>query len=132
LYVHCARTSSLKVLILAQPHPNFGVMSKKTPDGLATTPTPWREVVLVCGKCSKKLHGGFGPDRDDTLARVLKQALRSAGRRREIRVIETKCLGLCPKDAVTVLPAAAPGALLTVAGPAGLARLLGRLGVDQP
>lgn len=107
-------------------------MSKKAPDGLAATPTQWREVVLVCSKCSKKLHGGFGPDSDKTLSRTLKQALRDAGRRREVRVIETKCLGLCPKDAVTVLQAGAPDALLTVIGSKGLTALLERLGVERP
>ncbi len=102
-------------------------MSKTIPGGLTKTSTPWREVVLVCSKCSKKLKGGFGPDDDETLARALKQALRSAGRRREVRVIETKCLGLCPKGAVTVLQAGAPDALLTVAGSTGLDALLERL-----
>ncbi len=105
-------------------------MSKKAPDGLAVTPTPWREVVLVCGKCSKKLHGGFGPEGDETLARTLKQALRQAGQRRTVRVIETKCLGLCPKGAVTVVQAGTPEALLSIAGPSGLAGLLERLDVD--
>ncbi len=105
-------------------------MSKKAPDGLATIPTPWSDVVLICGKCSKKLHGGFGPDRGEPLSRTLKQALRQAGRRQAVRVIETKCLGLCPKGAVTVLQGTAPGALLTIAGDDGFETLLARL--SQP
>ncbi len=83
-----------------------------------TIPTPWQQVILVCKKCSKKLDGGFGPDGSDTLGRALKGAARQAGRRREVRVIETKCLGLCPKGAVTVLPAGRPGEMLSV--PAGM------------
>jgi hypothetical protein len=65
--------------------------------------TPWRDVILVCRKCSGKLDGGFGPNGEDSL-------------------------GICPKGAVTVLAARTPGAILTV--PAGtdtmtvLARLL--------
>ena len=82
-------------------------------------PTPWLSVILICRKCSKKLVGGFGPDGGQTLTRELKRALRADGQRRTIRVIETKCLGLCPKDAVTVLPAGNPAFLLAV--PAGTA-----------
>ncbi len=97
------------------------------PKPITTSPTPWTQVILVCRKCSKKLHGGFGADGDQTLPRALKTELRQTQRRRAVRVIETKCLGLCPKNAVTLLPASAPGALLTipVGTPAGevLARL---------
>ncbi len=110
--------------------PHLQTMSKKASDGLTVTSTPWREVVLVCGKCSKKLRGGFGSEGDETLARTLKQTLRRAGQRRSVRVIETKCLGLCPKGAVTVVQAGTPEALLSVAGPPGLSVLLERLGVD--
>jgi hypothetical protein len=90
--------------------------------------TPWRDVILVCRKCSGKLDGGFGPNGEDSLPRELKRGLRSTGQRASCRVIETKCLGICPKGAVTVLAARTPGAILTV--PAGtdtmtvLARLL--------
>ena len=83
-------------------------------DIITATPTNWDQIVLVCRKCSKKLHGGFGPDGDDTLTRALKAELRQTGRRRSVRVIEAKCFGLCPKGAVTVLPGAAPGRFLTV------------------
>ncbi len=92
---------------------------------LKTIPTPWREIILVCRKCSKKLDGGFGPDGDDDLGSSLKRALRAEGRRRDVRVIETKCLGLCPKGAVTMLRGSQPGALLSVprgTSPASLIR----------
>lgn len=97
------------------------------PDTISASPTQWEQVVLVCRKCSKKLHGGFGPDGDDTLARALKTELRQAGRRRSVRVIETKCLGLCPKGAVTILPGSAPGALLAVPRATPGADILARL-----
>jgi predicted metal-binding protein len=93
----------------------LGRMSKT--DSIKTLPAPWREIVLACRKCSKKLDGGFGPDGDENLGPALKQSLREAGRRREVRVIETKCLGLCPKGAVTVVRSGQPGVLLAV--PAG-------------
>ena len=35
----------------------------------------WRDVVLVCRKCSKKLDGGFGADGEKTLAKALRKAL---------------------------------------------------------
>lgn len=71
-------------------------------------PTPWREVIILCRKCGKKRDGGFGPKQKETLKTVLRQALRDGGRRREVRVMETGCLGLCPKDGVTALNATRP------------------------
>jgi predicted metal-binding protein len=79
---------------------------------------PWSEALLVCRKCSKKLGGGFGPDDDETLVRVLKQLLRDSKRRREVRVIEVGCLDICPKQAVVVIQGNAPGEMLIV--PKGL------------
>jgi predicted metal-binding protein len=94
-------------------------MSKIKPKTLTTVPTPFHDIVLVCRKCSKKLGGGFGADGDDSLGRVLKQTFRAARRDggQAVRVIETKCLGLCPSGAVTLLRGSQPGALLAV--PAG-------------
>ena len=96
-------------------------------NAITTTTTPWTQVILVCRKCSKKLDGGFGPKGEDTLPQALKHALRQSGRRRSVRVIETKCLGLCPKKAVTVLPAGAPGSMLTVPVGTAAADLLATL-----
>ena len=33
---------------------------------------------------------------------------------REVRTIETKCLGICPKKAVTAISASSPGRIVTV------------------
>ena len=87
-----------------------------SPDPLSR-PTPWRDVILVCRKCGKKLRGGFGAKRKDDLKTVLRQALREAGRRRDVRVIETACLGLCPKRGVTALNASDPSVIHVI--PAG-------------
>ncbi len=77
-------------------------------------PTQWQDVIVVCRKCTRKLDGGFGPDSELTLPRALKQSLRETGRRHTTRIIETKCLGVCPKNAVTILSASAPAKLYTV------------------
>ena len=89
----------------------------ESPDPVSR-PTPWRDVILVCRKCGKKLRGGFGAKRKDDLKAVLRQALREAGRRHDVRVIETGCLGVCPKRGVTALNASHPSAIHVI--PAGM------------
>ena len=64
----------------------------------------WRSAVLVCRKCSKKLDGGFGPDRDERLAKALRKHLAlKKGRKGDVGIVEVGCLGVCPKHAVTVV-----------------------------
>lgn len=70
--------------------------------------TPWREIIILCRKCGKKRDGGFGPRRKESLKTTLRQALREAGQRRQVRVMETGCLGICPKHGVTALNATRP------------------------
>jgi predicted metal-binding protein len=102
-------------------------MSEKT--ALPSRPTPWHEVIILCRKCGKKCHGGFGPKRKETLRDTLRQALRDIGRRRQVRVMETGCLGICPKDGVTALNATSPGTIHVIAtgtsGEAAIRILLG-------
>jgi predicted metal-binding protein len=69
----------------------------------------WEGAILVCGKCSKKVGGGFGPKGRTPLAKALRDYLGlKKGRRASLGVVEVKCLGVCPKDAVVVLDAARP------------------------
>lgn len=96
-------------------------------DVIPTTQAPWREIAMVCGKCSRKLHGGFGKKGKHGLDKVLKDALRATGRRREVRVIEVGCLGLCPKRAVTAVSSAQPGQMLAIPEGADAAQVLARL-----
>jgi hypothetical protein len=64
----------------------------------------WGNAVLVCGKCSRKLGGGFGPKGKTSLAKALRrQFALGKGRKAEAGVVETKCLGVCPGGAVTVV-----------------------------
>ncbi len=69
---------------------------------LQPIPAPWNDIALVCNKCGRKLGGGFGKKGKKTLAKLLREALRTIGRRRDLRIVEVGCLGLCPKNAVTV------------------------------
>ncbi|MBE7212371.1 MAG: (2Fe-2S) ferredoxin domain-containing protein [Gluconacetobacter diazotrophicus] len=109
----------------------------------AEVAAPWTSVLLSCRKCARKLDGGFGPDRDDHFSDVVKRLLRERKQRRQVRLLETGCLGLCPKNAVVVLRAEAPGRPLLVprgADDAALAEQLlpvsrplsGRLTPDDP
>lgn len=71
-------------------------MAKKSREPLAlrTEPAPWSRVVLLCTKCMRR------QDRED-LRGDLRKALKQAGRR-DVRVVLSGCLDLCPDDGVTV------------------------------
>jgi hypothetical protein len=84
------------------------------PDPIRSRPTSWTSVVFVCGKCARKLDGGYGAKGKHTLKSILRQALKESSRRREVRVIETRCMGVCPKHATTMLAASHPGTIYTV------------------
>ncbi len=60
------------------------------------------------------MDGGYGPKGSDTLRSALRTELSAKGFRRQVRIIETRCLGVCPKRAVTALNATKPEKLLTV------------------
>nr|WP_284053150.1 (2Fe-2S) ferredoxin domain-containing protein [Stakelama marina] len=67
----------------------------------------WSNHVMVCAKCSKKIGGGFGAKGKKPLAKALRKHLRlKKGRKSELGIVEVKCLGVCPKGAVTVINAA--------------------------
>lgn len=88
----------------------------------------WRGCVLVCGKCSKKLDGGFGPKGRTSLAKALsKQDGFGRKRKASVGVVETKCLGLCPKRAVAVVDTRGPERWLVVPTGADAADLAGML-----
>ena len=81
---------------------------------LMTVAGPWRDMLLVCRKCSRKLDGGYGPDRRDSLAQAFKQVLRDLKRRCEVRILEVGCLGVCPKQGVAVIRSRSPDEMLVV------------------
>ncbi|WP_428377337.1 hypothetical protein [Lichenicoccus sp.] len=81
---------------------------------VTTRPTPWLDVLVVCRKCSRKLKGGFGDKGRDDLRRALRDGLRAIGRRRQTRIIETGCFGICPKGGVVALRGSEPQRILIV------------------
>ena len=81
---------------------------------IVTKPASWTELVVLCRKCSRKLDGGFGQDGDESLRAAMREALREQGRRHSVRIVETKCLGVCPKRAVTMMAGSRPGQLFVV------------------
>lgn len=69
----------------------------------------WTTALLVCAKCSKRLDGGFGKGGKQRLAKALKTHLGvKPFRKAPVGVVEVKCLGVCPRGAVTVINAADP------------------------
>jgi predicted metal-binding protein len=77
-------------------------------------PTAWKTVILLCGKCARKMDGGYGPNGKEKLRTVLREAFRENDHRRDVRIIETRCMGICPRKAVTALNASRPARLLTI------------------
>jgi hypothetical protein len=86
----------------------------------------WSGAVLVCGKCSKKLGGGFGEKGRTPLAKALRgEPGFGKGRKAEVGMVETKCLGICPKVGVVVVDTREPGRWRIVPAGSDVA-LLGR------
>ncbi|WP_439817611.1 hypothetical protein [Zavarzinia sp. CC-PAN008] len=99
--------------------------------GIRRQRSAWREAVLVCGKCSRKLDGGFGRKQKAGLAKALRKELDlGKGRRARAGVVEMGCLGLCPKDAVTVVRGSQPGTLYVVPRGADLDAVAATLGLS--
>ena len=94
-----------------------------------TARAPFRQALVVCGKCARKLGGGFGPKGRGPLRKELKRALKRGGWGRDVRVLEASCLGLCPKRRQVVAGGAqlAAGRLLVVEPGADAAEVLDRL-----
>ncbi len=88
----------------------------------------WQGAILVCGKCSKKLDGGFGRKGRTPLAKMLRKILGlKTGRKAALGVVETRCLGVCPKNAVVLVDGRRPGEWLIVPREADVVELVARL-----
>lgn len=104
---------------------------KTSLDAIPAEPAPWRDLVLVCRKCSAKLDGRhFGPDRDMTLREALKAHIRQHGLKGVVRAVETDCLDLCPEGAVSVMRIARPDQIVPMPPGSTPAAVLERLGLS--
>lgn len=73
-----------------------------------TVRSNWERAILVCGKCSGKVDGGFGAKGRTPLAKALRKELGlGKGRKARIGLAEVKCLGVCPKRAVVAIDTSA-------------------------
>ena len=102
---------------------------------LKSVRSDWSNTLLVCRKCSKRLGGGFGPKGRTPLAKALRKHLDvKKGRKGALGIVEVKCLGVCPRGAVTVINGKAPREWLLVKAGADLdsvtdaVRLSGEIG----
>lgn len=90
----------------------------------------WSTALLVCAKCSKRMGGGFGKKGKQSLAKALRQQLGVRRfRKSTVGVVEVKCLGVCPRGAVTLVDARDTGNWRLVQGGADLAALADTLGL---
>ena len=96
-------------------------------------PTRWRGAVLVCGKCSRKVGGGFGPKGRTALAKLLrKRAGKGKAYRLPYGVVETGCLKLCPKGAVVAVDTGRPGEWQLIRPGEAIEDIAARLGLPEP
>ena len=99
---------------------------------MRTVRSNWSDAVLVCAKCSKKLDGGFGPKGKSSLSKALRKHLHlKKGRRAEAGIVEVKCLGVCPRGAVTVVNGAQSREWLLVPQGADLESVAADLGLAE-
>ena len=95
----------------------------------------WLTALLVCSRCSKRLGGGFGKSGKKSLAKALRKHLElTRFRKARLGVVEVKCLGICPRGAVTLVDTRQPERWRLIAAGADLAVLIEELGLgsDQP
>jgi predicted metal-binding protein len=97
-------------------------------------PSRWQSSVLVCAKCEKKLDGkGFGNSGGKRLSKLLRKRFGGGwGRKSAGGVVTTRCLGVCPRGAVTVVNGADPGRWLVVAAGTPIDEVEARLAGQEP
>ena len=107
-------------------------VSKQSPGEIGQRKAAWHDLVVLCRKCGGKRPGGFGADGEDDLRAALRRELRETGHKRRVRVVETGCLGVCPKRAVVAFRATDPGRLLIVPRGQPLVDVVAALGLTAP
>jgi predicted metal-binding protein len=92
-----------------------------------TAKSNWDQTLLVCAKCSKKIGGGFGPKGKTPLLKALRAVL-GKGRKAPVGVLPVKCLGVCPKNAVTMIDSRKPREWMIVPAGTPVAHVVNALG----
>ncbi|MEO5733428.1 MAG: hypothetical protein ABIN96_07805 [Rubrivivax sp.] len=101
-------------------------------DPIHTLRPGWKQIVMVCKACEKrsKAPKKFGAKQ---LAKALSSALRQA-RQPKTRVVQTTCMGLCPKKAIAVSAVSAVSGVAALAAgpPGGAVRVIAWRKSDKP
>ncbi len=92
-----------------------------------TAKSNWDQTLLVCAKCSKKIGGGYGPKGKTPLLKALRAVL-GKGRKAPVGVLPVKCLGVCPKNAVTMIDSRKPREWMIVPAGTPVAHVVNALG----
>ena len=58
-----------------------------------------RRLVFICRECTDRCDGGT------RLRKWLKRRIKRDGLKKEIRLVKTGCMGVCPRDRITIVPA---------------------------
>ena len=120
--------------LILDPAPPGGILER--PAGREAK-APFAALVLTCGKCARKLDGGFGTKGRKPLRSELKREAKRGGWREavgKVRVADVGCLGLCPKRRQVVATAELLGRrrLLVVEPGEEAGRVLTRLFGPRP
>ena len=107
---------------------------------MKTLPAEWDDAVLICGKCSKRLGGGFGKKGKTSLAKALRQYDKRSrglfgfgkGRKAGTGIVETRCLGVCPRGSITALTAGHTREWLLIPAGSDAGEVALRLKLRQP
>lgn len=98
---------------------------------MRTLATRTERLIAVCAKCGSKVGGGFGEGGKRSLAKALRRSDGvGKGKRASIKVVETRCLGICPKRAVVMVDGARPGEAVIVPVGTPVDAVLDLLGVQ--
>ena len=99
-------------------------------DRVRDLPIKATRLIAICGKCGRKIGGGFGERQDKALSKVLRKSAADAkGKRATVRIVETRCLDICPKRAVAMIDSRQPGRVMIVPAGASVDGLADRLGI---
>lgn len=90
-------------------------MIRTVPARIVAIPAQWRDKLLICKNCAKRIGGGFGPKHKTALAKALRAQLAACqGGKAPRSVVEIGCLAVCADNAVTIVDGSRPGNWLVV------------------